>query len=206
MSRKNLRYALMGLGVALANFASAQLYINNAQFYIQTGATVTVQGDVTSNVDIQGAGKVILQGSGNQNVNMGGFSIPNLQINNTNNVTLTGNAGVADSLIFTNGHILLGAFNLAIYFTSSLSFISFINFTISSIFTSVRSPVRRSFSSTSPFFKLRSPNTICTGCTRSSKVWTWPKWASKATTAWSWTSSPKPRWKSNHWVLRYLLL
>jgi hypothetical protein len=54
--------------------ASAQLFIDNAQFFIQPGASVTVQGDVTSNTDIQGTGKLVLKGSANQNVNMGGFS------------------------------------------------------------------------------------------------------------------------------------
>ncbi len=114
MNRKNLRYALLGIGVALANFASAQLFIDNAQFYIQSGATVTVQGDVTSNVNILGPGKVILKGSTNQNVSMSGAIIPNLEIDNTNNATLTSNAGISDSLRFTNGNIQLGNYNLAL--------------------------------------------------------------------------------------------
>ncbi len=112
MSRKNLRFALFGVGIAIANFATAQLYIDNAQFYIQSGATVTVQGDITSNVDIQGTGKVILKGSANQNVNMGGANIPNLEIDNTSNATLTGNAGVVGDLLFTNGDIQLGNYDL----------------------------------------------------------------------------------------------
>ena len=39
-------------GLAVSNGVKAQLFIDQAQFTIQTGATVTVQGDVTSNVDI----------------------------------------------------------------------------------------------------------------------------------------------------------
>lgn len=97
----------------VCNFASAQLYIDNAQFFIQAGATVTVQGDVTSNADIQGTGKLLLKGSGNQNVSMSGKTIPMLEIDNVANATLTTSARV-DSLLFTNGDILLGANNLTL--------------------------------------------------------------------------------------------
>ncbi|MEO6722653.1 MAG: hypothetical protein ABIN67_19945, partial [Ferruginibacter sp.] len=76
--------------------------------------SVTVQGDVTSNASIQGTGKLILKGSANQNVNMGGFTIPNLEIDNTSNVTLTGSATIGTSLLFTNGKVQLGAFNLVL--------------------------------------------------------------------------------------------
>ena len=51
------------LSVSLAASATAQLKIDNATFFIQPGATVTVQGDVTSNVDIQGTGLLLLKGS-----------------------------------------------------------------------------------------------------------------------------------------------
>jgi hypothetical protein len=114
MKLKKLHLALMAAGTVFCNIASAQLFIDQATFTIQSGATVTVQGDVTSNVDIQGAGKVILKGTANQNVNMNGFSIPILEIDNAANVTLTGNAKVGTSLQFTNGKILLSANNLTL--------------------------------------------------------------------------------------------
>jgi hypothetical protein len=98
----------------ICNIASAQLFIDQATFTIQSGATVTVQGDVTSNVDILGTGKVILKGTANQNVNLNGFSVPNVEVDNTSNVTLTGGAKVAGDLLFTNGKILLGNNNLSI--------------------------------------------------------------------------------------------
>ncbi len=98
--------------MAICNFASAQLYIDNATFFIQSGATVTVQGDVTSNADIQGTGKLQLKGSGLQTVSMSGKTIPFLEIDNVSNATLSTSARVADSLIFTNGSLLLGANNL----------------------------------------------------------------------------------------------
>ena len=96
------------------NVASAQLFIDQATFTIQSGATVTVQGDVTSNTDILGTGKVILKGTANQNINLGGFTVPNLEIDNASNVTLTGNAKIGSSLQFTNGKIFLGANNLTL--------------------------------------------------------------------------------------------
>ncbi|CAN5541845.1 hypothetical protein BH11BAC3_BH11BAC3_10660 [soil metagenome] len=96
-----------------ANSASAQLFIDNsAQFTIQTGAVVTVQGDVTSNADILGTGLLQMKGAALQNINMNGFTIPNLEIDNTSNVTLTGIASISGNLLFTNGKILLGANDL----------------------------------------------------------------------------------------------
>jgi hypothetical protein len=103
---------LSWLALAFATTAFCQLTIDNATFFIQTGATVTVQGDVTSNVDIQGPGKVLLKGSANQNVNMNGFTIPNLEMDNTANATLLGNARIGTSMLFTNGKIIQGNFNV----------------------------------------------------------------------------------------------
>ncbi len=94
--------------------AKAQLYIDNATFVIQPGAVVTVQGDVTSNADIQGTGKLLLKGSAGQNINMTGFAIPNLEIDNISNATLTGNAKVSGDVLFTNGNIILANNNLLI--------------------------------------------------------------------------------------------
>ena len=98
-------------GIVVIN-AHSQLFVDNATFFIQTGATVTVQGDVTSNVDIQGPGKILLKGSSNQNVNMNGFTIPNLEMDNTANATLTGNVRIGSSMLFTNGKIIQGNFNV----------------------------------------------------------------------------------------------
>src|SRR5260221_11835856 len=112
MKQKNLPSLLFVLtALFICNETKAQLSINSATFFIQPGATVTVQGDVTSNVDIQGSGKVLLNGSTNQNINMGGTVIQNLEINNSSNATLASNAKVGKSLTFTNGKITLGANN-----------------------------------------------------------------------------------------------
>ena len=90
----------------------AQLSVNSATLQIQAGATVTVQGDLTSNVDIQGPGKILLGGSANQNITMNGFTIPNLEINNAANATLLSNARIGTNLNFVNGKIILGNFNM----------------------------------------------------------------------------------------------
>ena len=105
---------LLFAGLGIVNDTSAQLTIDNAQFFIEPGASVTVQGDITSNTNIQGTGKIILKGSANQNINMGGFTIPNLEMDNTSNVTLTGGLKIGTSLLFTNGKIVLGANNLTL--------------------------------------------------------------------------------------------
>ncbi|UEG50210.1 hypothetical protein LK994_01815 [Ferruginibacter lapsinanis] len=114
MIRKNLHFVLMIAGLAFCNIASAQLYIDNAQFFIQSGATVTVQGNVTSNADIQGTGKLQLKGSSIQTVSMAGKKIPNLEIDNVSNATLSTSAEVVGDLLFTNGHLILGSNNLSI--------------------------------------------------------------------------------------------
>lgn len=109
----------LALGGSLC--AKAQLYIDQATFFIESGATVTVQGDVTSNTSIQGTGKIVLKGTTLQSVNMnsGGaatnaYTIPNLEIDNTANVVLTGNTRIGTSLLFTNGKIQTGNFNVVL--------------------------------------------------------------------------------------------
>ncbi len=102
----------LGLGSCIAT--QAQLYIDNATFFIETGATVTVQGDLTSNTNIQGPGKILLKGSSLQTVNMNGFAIPNLEMDNAANASLTGNCKVGTSLLFTNGKIQAGNFNFTL--------------------------------------------------------------------------------------------
>ncbi|MCW3090448.1 MAG: carboxypeptidase regulatory-like protein [Ferruginibacter sp.] len=121
MKLTNLHTTFMVLAFGVCNLASAQLTIDNAQFTIQSGATVTVQGDVTSNTDILGAGTLQMNGSAAQNLNMNGFSIPNLEINNPSNVTLTSACKVGTSLLFTNGKILLGTNNFTLADVATIS-------------------------------------------------------------------------------------
>ena len=110
---------LLVLGFAIT--AGAQLKIDNAIFFIGSGATVTVQGDVTSNVDIQGTGLLQLKGSSNQNVDMGGFTIPNLELDNTAGATLISNARIGSSMLFTNGKFSQGNFNMRIADVATMS-------------------------------------------------------------------------------------
>ena len=121
MKLKKLHTTFMVIAIAVCNVASAQLFIDNAQFFIQPGATVTVQGDVTSNTDILGTGLLQMKGTALQNINMNGFTIPNLEMDNTSNVTLTGNARIGSSLLFTNGKILLGTNNLTLTDVATVS-------------------------------------------------------------------------------------
>ena len=116
MKRKKLFNLFLAGGLAImACPVSAQLFISSGStFNIQTGGIVTVQGDITSSADITGAGKIILKGSANQNVNMNGFTIPNLEMDNTANATLTGNARIGTSMLFTNGKIQQGNFNFVL--------------------------------------------------------------------------------------------
>jgi hypothetical protein len=113
MRSKKLHLALMVLStISFSTIAKAQLYINNAQFFIQSNATVTVEGTLTSNTSIQGPGTVVMGGTTNQSLDMGGNTIPRLQINNGANVTLASNVLVDTTLTFTAGKLVLGNFNL----------------------------------------------------------------------------------------------
>ncbi len=111
--RKGLLLFSMACLVTVAG--KTQLVIDNATFFIGSGATVTVQGNVTSNVDIQGTGLLQLKGSTLQNVDMGGFTIPNLELDNAAHATLLNtNLRIGSSLTLTNGRLRLGNQNLSI--------------------------------------------------------------------------------------------
>ena len=106
--RSYKKFTIIALSFGLCNILSAQLVIDNAQFILQPGATVTVQGDITSNADIAGGGIVQVKGAATQNINMNGFTIPNLEIDNVANVSLLSKLKIGTSILFTNGKILLG--------------------------------------------------------------------------------------------------
>ena len=111
---RKFTYFLITSGVFLTLSTEAQLTVNGAQLFIQSGAVITVQGDVTGSTDILGPGKILLQGSANQNINMNGFTITALEINNASGATLTGNTRIGTSLTFTTGKIKTANFNLTL--------------------------------------------------------------------------------------------
>ena len=113
MMRK-ITFLLLTTGAFSIGNLQAQLTVSGAQLFIQSGAVITVQGDVTGNADILGPGKILLQGSANQNVNMNGFTIPALEINNAAGATLTGNTRIGTTLTFIAGKIKTANFNLTL--------------------------------------------------------------------------------------------
>ena len=111
---RKITFLLLTAGAFSIGNLHAQLTVSGAQLFIQSGAVITVQGDVTGNTDILGPGKILLQGSANQNVNMNGFTIPVLEINNAAGATLTGNTRIGTTLTFTAGKIKTANFNLTL--------------------------------------------------------------------------------------------
>lgn len=105
----------------IINAVTAQLTITAANTSIQTGAVVTVKGDISSTKDIPDMGKILLQGNAVQSVNMNGNSIPNLEVDNSSNVLLTGNARISNALLFTHGKLITGNFNLTLANITSVS-------------------------------------------------------------------------------------
>lgn len=99
----------------------AQLIIDSVSFTVQTGAVVTVTGDISSAKGLPGFGKFLLQGTDSQSVNMNGNTIPNLEIDNSNGVWLTGDMRVSNSLLFTSGKFISGDHNFSLADLTSLS-------------------------------------------------------------------------------------
>jgi hypothetical protein len=117
---KRILFSLLLIGSVTNSIA--QLKIDNVVFFIQPGATVTVQGDITSNVDIQGTGLLVLKGSALQRVDMGGFTIPNIELDNAANVTLQNtNARVGNSFVFTNGKFKTGNLDITLSSTANVT-------------------------------------------------------------------------------------
>ena len=103
------------------NLAQSQLTVTGANFMVYSGATVTVKGNISSTKNILGLGKIRLDGDNLQTINMNGFSIPNLEIDNADTILLTGDARIGNSLLFTNGTIQAGEYNLTLADIASVS-------------------------------------------------------------------------------------
>ncbi len=103
--------------------AFCQLNIQSgATFIIQGGAIVTVQGDVVSQSNIQGAGKLQLKGSSLQSLNMNGNTIETvLEVDNAQNVNLTGISRLNNQLLLTAGKLQLGNFDFVMSPTATHS-------------------------------------------------------------------------------------
>jgi len=121
MVNKLLKTLIIGCSLLFSARSNAQLFINGAQFFIESGATVTVQGNITSNTDILGTGKVLMKGSSAQSIDMNNFTIPNLEMDNVSNVNLLSSARIGTNLLFTNGNIILGANNLTMAAAATIS-------------------------------------------------------------------------------------
>ena len=107
--------------MAVSNELSAQFIFNNSQLVIQSGGEVIVKGNATSNTDITGDGVLKMKGDSLQILNMNGFAIQNLAIDNSTNIALVGDAVITGMLTFTTGKIQLGANNLTVTATGSIS-------------------------------------------------------------------------------------
>lgn len=109
--------------LALSFAGISQMTIQpGATLFIESGAKVTIQGDLISAANIQGTGTILMKGSGLQTINMNGNTIPNLEIDNPANVALAGAfAKIGNSLVFTNGKLLTSSQDLYIGATATIS-------------------------------------------------------------------------------------
>ena len=106
-----------------ANSIQAQLVIQSgATVFIDAGAKVVAQGDVTANTNILGTGTLTMKGSALQTLNMNGFTVPNLEIDNSTNVTLgTGSAVIGNNLLFTSGKLRTGSQDLIVNASATIT-------------------------------------------------------------------------------------
>jgi len=119
---KNLHKGfLLCLSCFVVSSAQSQLFINNGQLTIESGASVVVQGSLTSNTDILGDGKIVLKGSALQEVDMQNYSIPRLEIDNVSNANLLSGVKIGSELIFTNGNISIGNNDLTMLPTATVT-------------------------------------------------------------------------------------
>jgi hypothetical protein len=109
--------------LALSLFGQSQMTIQSgATLFIESGAKVTIQGDLNSSANIQGSGTILMKGTGLQTINMNGNTIPNLEIDNSSNVTLSGSfARIGSSLVLTNGKLLTSGQDLYLSPTATIS-------------------------------------------------------------------------------------
>lgn len=92
--------------------AIAQITINGGSLSIGNNAKVVLYNNILSNTDILGNGRLVMKDYATQTINTNGKLIPNLEIDNLNNINLSGNTSVRDTLLFTNGKILINGNNL----------------------------------------------------------------------------------------------
>ncbi len=121
MRRNNLLYVFFFCTCLITIHANAQLNVYGGGLTIQSGATVILQGNLSSTANIGGSGKISMNGAVAQNVSMNDFTIPNLEINNTQNISLTSNVRIQTLLNFVNGKILAGNYNLTLSNTATSS-------------------------------------------------------------------------------------
>lgn len=107
--------------ISMSPLAKSQLLVSGGSLIVESGARIEVKGNMTCSNDISGDGKIVLSGTSLQTIDMGGKTIPNLEINNGNNVSLASGLVIGNSLIFTNGKIILGDHNLSLSSTSGVS-------------------------------------------------------------------------------------
>ncbi len=114
MKRNNLFYIIIFLNCLNTFLSYGQLNVNGGSFIIQSGASVILQGHLSSSKNVGGSGKITLNGTASQNMNINGFTITNLEINNAQNIVLTSNGRIQNSLIFVNGKIIAGNYNVTL--------------------------------------------------------------------------------------------
>ena len=117
------KFYLLMPSLAVSFLCVAQMTIQSgATLFIESGAKVTLQGDLTSSANIQGPGTILMKGSSLQNIAMNGFTIPNLEIDNPANVTLSGSAAkIGTNLLFTTGKLLTSSQDLFIASTATIT-------------------------------------------------------------------------------------
>jgi len=89
----------------------AQININQAQISLHN-VVIAIHGNLEGATSIQGNGKIIFSGNDTQLLHINGNDLPDIEINNSNGVQLLSDAGIMGNLLFANGKVFTGDFEL----------------------------------------------------------------------------------------------
>lgn len=90
------------------------VFNNTPSITINAGQELEVRGDLVGAASFSGSGKLLIANTFSTVTTNAALTVNNLEINNTYNLELGGNITVNGALTLTNGHIVLGAYNMIV--------------------------------------------------------------------------------------------
>lgn len=116
-----MKWLSLFFSLTAAHINYAQLYVGaGAEFEVQKGATLIIEGDAEGHSPITGDGFIIFSGTVPQYLNMNGHAIPGLINENTASLQLNGDLGIKNSLSLIGSNLLTGDHRLILENTAEV--------------------------------------------------------------------------------------